>query len=111
MLIVSITTQEILSRLYFVFTMSESEWHDRPIEEKSYLDDKIEEMSVFLNSTIFTASAIDEDANACHKAVAMLIVSITTQEILSRLYFVFTRCLKTSTSNMALSDFIINLTT
>jgi hypothetical protein len=32
--------------------MSESEWHDRPVEEKSYLDDKIEKMSVFLNSTI-----------------------------------------------------------
>jgi hypothetical protein len=35
----------------------------------------------------------------------MLIVSITAQEILSRLYFVFTRCLKTSAGNMALSDF------
>jgi hypothetical protein len=44
--------------------MSESEWHDRPIEEKSYLDDKIEKLSVFLHSTIFATSAIDEDEKA-----------------------------------------------
>jgi hypothetical protein len=32
--------------------MSESKWHDRPIEEKSYLDDKIEKLSVFLDKKI-----------------------------------------------------------
>jgi hypothetical protein len=44
--------------------MSESEWHDRPIEEKSYLDDKIEKLSVFLDITVFATSAADEDEKA-----------------------------------------------
>jgi hypothetical protein len=44
--------------------MSESKWYERPLEEKSYLDDKIEKLSVFLDSTIFATSAVDEDEKA-----------------------------------------------
>jgi hypothetical protein len=38
------------------------------------------------------------------KAVAILIISVTAQQIFGGLYFVFTRCLKTSAGNMALSN-------
>jgi hypothetical protein len=48
-------------------------------------------------------NARDVSANACHKAVAMLIISVTAQQIFGGLYFVFTRCLKMSTGCMALS--------
>jgi hypothetical protein len=44
--------------------MSESKWYERPLEEKSSLDDKIEKLSVFLDSTIFATSAVDEDEKA-----------------------------------------------
>jgi hypothetical protein len=48
--------------------------------------------------------------NKLNKLVTVMAVT-TMQQIFGGLYFVFTRCLKMSTGYMALSDFIINLTT